>query len=517
MSTDTDQAPGTIIECRYLVVSATEVIENAAVAYRGNVIVDTGEADDVIARLPGFTRVGSRETTIAMPGLINSHHHGWGLSTLQFGVQDDYLEPWLIDLISLPPVDPYVDTMWSAMRQIRSGVTSVQHSAFVRSPSRFKEEIDASYRAYETLGMRALIAIQARDRNSYVYQDDEEFLATVPEGVATRVREAADKLPWPSWAETKELVLEYAAKFAKHSTLGVQICAEGPEWCTEELLRDISDTARAHQLRIHMHCLESPFQPVYLKEQYGMRAVEKLAEIGILGSHLSLAHAAWITEAELEICAREGVTLCHCPSSNLRLRNGIFPLEAARRAGVTVGIGLDSNTINDDDDMLQELRMALRLHRLPHPPGLTWAPSAADILGMATTGGAAAIGRGRELGALRTGMLADIVLVDAEALLHPYASEGLGIVDHIVTRATPATITDVIIDGETVLANGAFTRVDEARVGRELAEAARREVPEEHREWREAMIELYPYARMFYENWPAPPDPEPSYLPNSLT
>jgi cytosine/adenosine deaminase-related metal-dependent hydrolase len=492
---------GTIVECSHLVVSPTKVLENAAIAFRDGVVVATGPREEVISQYPDFARIGSSQHTIVMPGLVNSHHHGFGLSTVQFGYRDDYLETWLIDLISMPPVDPFLDTLWSAMRQVRSGVTTVQHSAFVRSPVRFGEEVEDALRAYSELGVRALLAIQARDQNSYVYQDDDAFLDSVPAEVAAKVRAAESKLPWPSWDEIKQVVLHHASELAENPMLGVQICAEGPEWCSEDLLVDIAATARANDLRVHMHCLETPFQPDYMRELYGTDAISKLKEIGFLGPHLSLAHAAWITTEQLDICAAEGVTLCHCPSSNLRLRNGIFPLEAAHRAGVSVGLGLDSNTINDNDDMLQEMRLALRLHRMPQHPELSWAPTAEDILTLATSGGAAAVGRSGELGSLDAGMAADLVMLDGQKLLFPYASGDVSIGEHIVGRATPDVITDVIIAGEHVLAGGEFANVDEAQVGRELAASVRQPIPSEQQEWRDAMVALHPHVRDFYARW----------------
>jgi cytosine/adenosine deaminase-related metal-dependent hydrolase len=508
---------GTLVECRFLIRSAADVVEDAAVAFVDGTIVNSGNADEMHRSYPSFNRVGSRTTAVAMPGLVNSHHHGWGLSTQQYGIDDDYLEPWLIDLISMPPIDPYLDTMWSAMRQIRSGVTAVQHSSFVRSPVHFREEIDASFRAYSDLGMRALIAVQTRDRNSYVYQDDDDFLATVPEPVATKVNAAAANLPWPEWTEIKRLILDYSGQFENHPTLGVEICAEGPEWCSEQLLVQIAETARQHDLRIHMHCLESSFQPSFLRSEYGTRTVRKLEQIGILGPHLSLAHAAWMSAEELDYCAANGVALCHCPSSNLRLRNGIFPLSAAKGSGVTVGLGLDSNTINDDDDMLQELRMALRVHRLPKPPRLTWAPTPADILSMATVGGAAAMGKTGLIGELRTGMAADLVLLDYNRIQFPYVAPGGSVVDQVVTRATPSAVTDVVINGEHVLSGGRFTRVDEENIASGLIESARLPTPEVHRAWREAMVELRPYVDDFYARWPEPEELQPTYVPNSLS
>lgn len=492
---------GTIIECRYLVVSPTEILEDAAIAYRAGTVIATGPRGEVIAAYPEFARIGSPQHTIVMPGLINSHHHGFGLSTVQFGYQDDYLETWLIDLISMPPVDPFVDTLWSAMRQVRSGVTTVQHSAFVRTPTRFGEEVADAVRAYGQLGVRALVAIQARDQHSYVYQDDDAFLAGVPADVASQVRDAEAQLPWPTWEEIKDVVVQHATALAGHPTLGVQICAEGPEWCSEELLLDIAATAREHELRVHMHCLETPFQPDFAQRHFGKEALLKLRELGFLGPHLSLAHAAWISEDELEICAAEGVSLCHCPSSNLRLRNGVFPLEAAVKAGVKVGLGLDSNTLNDDDDMLQEMRLALRLHRMPQHPQLSWAPSAEDILTMATAGGAATVGKSAEVGDLSIGKAADLVVMDGQKLLFPYASTAVSIVEHIVGRATPELITDVIIAGEHILAAGEFTRVDEQHVGRELAASAQTPVPPAQQQWRDAMVALQPYVRDFYSHW----------------
>ena len=99
---------------------------------------------------------------------------------------------------------------------------------------------------------------------------------------------------------------------------------------------------------------------------YGKSTLPHLEELGLAGPHVSLAHGVWLTPEDMAVCAESGMTVCHNPSSNLRLRVGVLPGVALAEHGVNIALGMDSTTLNDDEDMLQEMRLAQLLHRLPN-------------------------------------------------------------------------------------------------------------------------------------------------------
>ena len=136
-----------------------------------------------------------------------------------------------------------------------------------------------------------------------------------------------------------------------------------------------------------MHCLESPYQREFGFASYGKSTVEHLHELGMLGPDVSLGHAVWLKDRDMEICAETGTSVCHNASSNLRLRVGILPAARMLEKGVNVSIGMDGTTLNDDEDMLQELRLVSKLHRAPRGLEYTACPTPFDVLTMGTVNG----------------------------------------------------------------------------------------------------------------------------------
>ncbi len=491
------------------------MLDDGAVLVRGDTIEAIGSFD-ALRRVAPSARIVGHDTDLVIPGLVNSHSHGFGLSSLQLGAPDDRLEPWLIDLISVAPVDPYFDTLYSAIKLVRSGVTSVQHSGFTRDPAAFETETRAALRAYQDLGMRVLYAVQVRDQNSYVYQDDSTFVATLPERLQAKVRAAEASWGIASPEEAFELAATLSREYAGSEMVELAICAEGPEWCSRPLLEQVRTVADSLAIRVHMHCLESPLQRAYLEADHGGSVLGYLDSVGLLTPRTSIAHAVWMSREDIELCAARQVVVCHCPASNLRLRNGILPLHALVSAGVTVSLGLDSGALNDDDDFLQEMRLAARLHGLPRGTTLDPAPSAADIVALATRNGAQAMGREGETGRLAPGFKADIVTIDLERASLPFTSDRVSPLEVLVYRAKREHVRDVVIDGQVVLSEGQFAHINEQEVIAGLRQSALASPSPRYSAWRSTMAELRPYAQAFFDStrWPEPSG-SPSYIPNA--
>ena len=139
-----------------------------------------------------------------------------------------------------------------------------------------------------------------------------------------------------------------------------------------------------------------------IRSRTGTTAVKHLEKLGLLGPHMTLGHGVWMTEEDIEICASTDTCICHNCSSNFRLRSGVLPLIELQKRGMTVGMGIDEAGINDDRDMLQEMRMALTVHRVP---GMRRSdvPSPAQILRMASEHGAMTTPFGGKIGRLEPG------------------------------------------------------------------------------------------------------------------
>jgi cytosine/adenosine deaminase-related metal-dependent hydrolase len=166
--------------------------------------------------------------------------------------------------------------------------------------------------------------------------------------------------------------------------------------------------------------------------------------------------------------ARTGTALSHNPGSNLRLFAGIAPLAGFHAAGLTLGLGMDATTLDDDEDMFAEMRLALRLSRDPLAPET--APSVADIFGMATAGGARLLRREKTLGKLLPSYAADLVVLDLDRLMAPWVAPECDPLTLVILRAQRRDVETVMVGGEVVFANGRPTRFDIDAAGRAMAE-----------------------------------------------
>ena len=137
---------------------------------------------------------------------------------------------------------------------------------------------------------------------------------------------------------------------------------------------------------MHMHLLETAYQKEYAWRRGGCTAVEYIDRFGLLGPRMTLGHGVWLNEKDIERLAETGTCVCHNCSSNFRLRSGVAALNHFEAKGINTAIGLDEAGINDDRDMLQEMRLVLRAHRVPGMGDEV--PTMAQVLRMATVGGA---------------------------------------------------------------------------------------------------------------------------------
>jgi 5-methylthioadenosine/S-adenosylhomocysteine deaminase len=490
------------------------LIENGAVAVEGDQIADIGAYEEVKAKYPHAEEIGS-DRHVVIPGLVNTHHHGWGLTSFQLGFGDDYLEAWIPDIWQLRIVDAYLDTLWADLRNIRSGVTTLLHAAYGRDWSNYVGETRAKLRAHEDSGIRAAYAVHVLNQNIFVYQRDEDFLVTLPGDLADRIRSILTEMKLASTADFFGLVESVLSDYRRHPRIKIMMCPVAPQWCSDDLLRQIRQSANDWNLGIHLHCLESPYQREFGRRSYGKSTVEHLHGMGFLGPDVSFGHAVWLTDRDMDICAETGTSVCHNASSNLRLRVGILPAARMLEKGVNVSIGMDGTTLNDDEDMLQELRLVAKLHRLPRGLEYTSCPTSSDVLTMGTANGGRSLAMEEEIGKLESGYKADIVLIDSEGFTKPYLNPRVDIVDAVLYRARGMDVDTVLVDGDVVLRDGQFVNLDENEILRQLVASAEEEPSALHRRWSGVLEELKPHVVRFYAGWETPAY-EPCYTVNSM-
>lgn len=475
-----------------------ELLADAAVLVEGDAIAAVGPADALRRAHPEAREIGGRGR-VAIPGLINAHHHV-GLTPFQLGARDQPLELWFPERIAMRDVDPRLDTLYSAFEMIASGVTTVQH-LHSRAPGDAEAVVARAQKilgAYVEIGMRTSYSFALRDQNRIIYAADEEFVAMLPEELRAPTMAYLSAFPLPL-AEQIGVFHALRARTEGAPLLAIQIAPANLHWLSDAALESAARMAQETGAPMHVHLLETPYQKEYARRRTGGSALEAIDRFGLVGPQLTIGHGVWMTPDDVALLAERGGCLCHNCSSNLRLKSGTADLNAFLASGVPVALGIDEAGINDDRDMLQEMRLALTLHR---PPGHDApAPTAAEILRMATEHGAATTPFAGRIGRIAPGMLADVVLLDWRRVTWPWQDAALPLVDVLVRRAKAGAVETVLVGGEVVYHEGRFTRVDREATLTEIAHALDRpDTPAEAERRRLAAALLGP-VREFYRGW----------------
>ena len=497
----------------------TTILSDAAVYQEDGVIRDVGAYQALRSKYQPDTELGGQEFAI-IPGLANAHHHGRGVSTLQMGTCDDCLELWILDGWGRRPYDHYLMTLYTALNMLESGTTTVMYNHPQTATATLKEDVDAVLRGFRDAGMRVAFSSYFRNQNRVVYAADRDFLGGLPSDLAESVNrhlaasDMSDDEYFSFFAETHDRYNSDPSGMVR-----VLLSPSNVQWNTDEFLQRTRETALRFNTPVHMHLVESNYQKAYGLRTWGKTPVEHLQDLEFLGPETSFAHAVWLTERDIDLLAGAGATVCHNASSNLRLKNGIAPVNPMMARGLNVAMGTDSTAINDDDDLLQEMRLVSKLHRQPgiDAPAIT----AEQVLAMATVNAAAPTGFGGEIGVLEPGRRADMVLIRLSELEDPYLEADLPPLEAVLGRAKARDIALAMIDGDVLMENGLHRRVDKEEIRRELREQLALSVGPETLETRRMASRLRPYAEEFYRRWATesggPPAGVPHYVYNSRT
>lgn len=492
------------------------VLTDAAVVQENGRIVDIGSHDALSARYPVAERLGSADHVV-LPGFVNAHHHV-GLTPFQLGSPDYPLELWFASRIAARDVDPYLDTLYSAFEMLESGITTVQHIHGWRGgpASQVIARAERIFQAYADVGMRVSYSYMLRDQNRLVYDADERFVARLPPDLAHDVAAWLGAQTMP----LAEHLMLFTTLWERHGQnqgehVRIQLAPGNLHWCSDEALAAVGDYADRYQSGMHLHLVETAYQKEYARRRAGTTAVDHLDRCGLLGPRLTLGHGVWLTARDIARLAERGVMVCSNPSSNLRLRSGVAPVNDLLARRIPIALGLDEAGINDDRDMFQEMRMALRLHRIPGLDDVV--PTPADVFQMATAHGAATTGFVDHVGTIAVGKAADLTLLPWRAVADPYLDPDTPVVDALVYRARASAVDTVLVGGELVVKNGRIVRLDKAAVLKELAASLRRPLSPDEERRRRLARSVFPHVQRFYDGWLEQAATDPFYRVNSRT
>jgi cytosine/adenosine deaminase-related metal-dependent hydrolase len=488
-------------------------IPDGAVLQEDGTIAAIGTYSDLARQHPDVPVIGTGRE-ILLPGFVNGHHHV-GLTPLQLGSPDMPLELWFVTRMVARNVNPYLDTLYSAFEMIASGVTTVQHiHGWAPGPLKDVEaRAEELIRAYHDVGMRVSYCYAVREQNRLVYQRDEDFVASLPPELRGPMQRWYDRFQL-SLEDHITLFADLHGKYQQRSRTKIQLAPANLHWCSDAALQRLAETSRQYDAPLHMHLVETAYQKEYARRRGGGTAVDYLDRFGLLGPRMTLGHGTWLNERDIERLAETGTCVCHNCSSNFRLRSGVAALNALEARGVTTAIGMDEAGINDDRDMLQEMRMVLRAHRVPGMDESA-VPTPAQVLRMATAGGAATTPYADRIGTLAPGRAADMVLIDWHQIAYPYLDEAMPLLDAVIQRAKTEGVRTVICDGEVIYSDGKFTRVDRDAALRALHDDLSHALADDEVERRKLSKALLPHVRAFYEGYNDPSQHVPFYRPSS--
>src|ERR1700737_1692989 len=474
--------------------------------------VEIGTYRDLSRRHPNVAVIGSGNE-VMLPGFVNGHHH-IGLTPVQLGSPDMPLELWFVTRMVMRNDNLYLDTLYSAFEMIASGVTTVQH-LLSRVPGKL-DQVDRgcneAIRAYQDVGMRVSYSYAVRDQNRLVYQREDDLIASLPSEL---------RGPVQRWFERFQLTLDddialfegLYGRYRDARQVKVQLAPANLHWCSDEALTRVTDCSRKYGVPLPMHLLETAYQKEYARRRGGCSAVEYIDRFGLLGPQMTLGHGVWLNESDIRRLAETGTCVGHNCSSNFRLRSGVAALNVLEASGVNTAIGMDEAGINDDRDMLQEMRMVLRAHRVPGMADDV--PTPAQVFRMATSGGAKTTAFGDAIGALEVGRGADMVLIDWRQVSYPYLDAETPLLDAVLQRAKMSGVRTVVCDGEVIYSEGRFTKVDRDGALRALHEDLQRALADDEVERRRLSKALLPHVRAFYANYFDPEQHAPFYRQRS--
>ena len=404
---------------------------------------------------------------IALPALANAHDHGRGLRTLAFGARDQPLETWLSELALEPRVDPYLRSAVAFARMAEGGIAAANHCHNTQDARALLREAEGVARAARDVGLRIAFAVPFAGRNSVVYGPLEPLLKHLPPGDHARLK--AMRQPTRTLEENFDLVEQIAQ--LEHAGFQVHYGPVGPQWVDDEAMAAIAQASADTGRRVHMHLFETRRQREWADAHYPRGLLHHLDAIGLLTPRLTVAHAVWLDDADCGLLAERGVTVSANVSSNLRLRSGMPPWTRYLDAGLQFGLGLDGMSLDDDEDMLREMRLAW--HQLGAVDGgerfaLAHLFRAVCVRGRLSVTGADGGGE------LAPDAPADIMVLDTQHLSGDRISNDRpDLLDLVVARATKRDIRQLIVGGRTVVHETRCRTVDLPALEAALTAAAR--------------------------------------------
>ncbi|MFO7659867.1 MAG: amidohydrolase family protein [Candidatus Cloacimonadaceae bacterium] len=407
--------------------AGNEVFEDGAIAVSGNKITAIGNTVD-LEQLYIAEQTIDAAGCIVIPGLINAHTH---IPMTYFrGLADDMeFNEWLFGFI-IPLEQKLVDhdftydaTLHGAAELIKNGITLANDMYF---------ESEAMAQAITKAGLRCIIGDPVL-------------------GTALKNDDDIRKLGSAAIINSK--------KYKTNPLLDFSLAPHAISTNNKAILQMCTEVALQNDLLVHMHLSETMTDINICRRKYSSRPVHFLRDIGLLDARIIMAHGIRVNEEEMDILSEHNASIAICTESNLKLANGFAPISNYLKHKVRCCFGTDGVASNNNQDLLAELDLTAKVHKnINHDP--TFLP-AEQMLKMATIEAAKAVHKDSEIGSLETGKLADLVILDcnaveAQPLYNPYSQ--------VIYALGGRAVRDVIINGKLVLRDKKLTTLDETEI-----------------------------------------------------
>jgi cytosine/adenosine deaminase-related metal-dependent hydrolase len=439
----------------------------------GDLLVSAGRIERIAPRIdaPAGAEVIDASNKLVVPGLVNAHYHSHDVlmkglfEEAPFDIWTSYTGAAGYGTRTHREVR--IRTLIGAAEMLRNGITTVQDFLTVYPVD--ESYVDTVLSAYDEAGIRVNFAIAARDKSQL---DISPLMAKdLPEAIRDRIfgrpgRTAQQELDFVS-GQIKRLGM------TPRPLITWALAPSAPQRCSPELLAGMAALSRDHKLPVFTHVYETRPQAAAAKV-LSVSLLNMLKDAGLLNERLNLVHGVWLSPGDIEMLASARARVVHNPISNLKLKSGAAPILDLAKAGVEVALGCDNYSCAETQNIFIAMRMLCLLPAItsPEPHPIT----AARALKAATLTGAKAVNMEGQIGALKPGMAADLMILDLkEPAFVPFNSAAR----QLVFSESGGAIDTVLVAGRTVVRGHKLLTIDETTLAAEAEEISpgfRREV-----------------------------------------
>lgn len=441
----------TVIRGGRVVDATRRCAEASDILIEGDTIISVGPAGMEAPAHAGVVRANER---LLMPGLVNAHTHSHGNLTRSLG------DRWTLELAlntgsalrkHITEEDKYLGAQIGAVEMLSKGCTACYDLVYEFSGPTV-DGLLAVARAYQDVGMRAVVAAMTTDRS--FYEAVPGLLDALPDVVRHDLERAQGQRSWRSVLD----VVKHALERWPFDTEQIRLAMAPtiPAHCSDEFLVAAAEFTREHGIGLHTHLAESKVQAVAGLKRYSKTLTAHLQALGVLGANFTAAHGVWLDDEDMSRLADSDSMIAHNPASNMRYGSGMARVRRMLDLGLQVGIGTDSRSCSDNLNMFEAMRLAAYTSRVQGPDFKRWL-SSDEVFTLATAGSASVLGMKDKIGQLLPGYKADIVFLDTR---HPNYVPLTSVMDQIAYAEDGTGVAGVMVGGRIVFENGRVTTVD---------------------------------------------------------